>query len=227
MVGEPLAKDGMMIRAIAFDFDGVLAESVDVKTHAYTHLFAEEEKAKIEEIREYHLKNGGISRFEKFRHIYKDILRRPLSEEEFHSLCERFSQLVVDEVIASPWVAGAREFLQENREKYTFFIISGTPHEELADIVRSRGMECFFQEVLGSPDSKEELLRGVMQRHALEPKQMVFVGDAETDWDAAQKTKIPFIWRRASENDSPLENFLGVSISSLLQLSDSLSQVRP
>ena len=216
-----------MIRAIAFDFDGVLAESVDVKTHAYTHLFAEEKKETVEEIRTYHLINGGISRFEKFRHIYKNILRRPLSEEKFHSLCERFSQLVVDEVVASPWVAGAKDFLQENRGKYIFFIISGTPHEELADIVRSRGMESFFQEVLGSPDSKEDLLKGVMQRHSLEPKQMVFVGDAETDWSAAQKTKIPFIWRQASENVSPLKNFSGVSISSLLQLSDSLSQVRP
>jgi HAD superfamily hydrolase (TIGR01549 family) len=216
-----------MICAIAFDFDGVLAESVDVKTFAYTHLFEGEGEEKIERIREYHLKNGGISRFEKFKYIYKNILCRPLSEKEFYSLCERFSQLVVDEVVASPWVEGAREFLQDNKGKYTFFIISGTPHEELATIIRSRGMGSFFQEVLGSPDSKEKLLRDVMQRHKLEPEQMVFVGDAETDWNAARESKIPFIWRRVSENVSPLNGFSGGSISTLLQLSDSLSQLCP
>jgi HAD superfamily hydrolase (TIGR01549 family) len=216
-----------MIRAIAFDFDGVLAESVDVKTYAYTHLFEGEGKEKIEKIREYHLENGGISRFEKFKYIYENILCRPLSEEEFHSLCERFSQLVVDEVVASPWVEGAREFLQENKGGYVFFIISGTPHEELVDIVRSRGMDDFFQEVLGSPGSKEKLLREVMQRHKLEPDQVVFVGDAETDWSAARELKIPFIWRRVSENISPLKGFSGASISSLLQLADSLAQLCP
>jgi phosphoglycolate phosphatase-like HAD superfamily hydrolase len=224
-IQEPLTKGRIMIRAIAFDFDGVLVESVDVKTHAYTHLFEEEESEKIEKIRKYHLENGGISRFEKFRYIYKNILRRSLSDEEFHSFCERFSRLVVDEVIASPWVAGAREFLQEYKKEYIFFIISGTPHEELTDIVRSRGMERYFKETLGSPGSKEKLLSDVMQRHALDPKQLVFVGDAETDWNAAQKTKVSFIWRRTSENVPQLKGFSGASISSLLQLPDSLSHL--
>ena len=61
-------------RAIAFDFDGVLAESVDIKTRAYALLFKGEGDQSIRQIVDFHLKNGGISRFEKIRKIYNDIL---------------------------------------------------------------------------------------------------------------------------------------------------------
>ena len=98
-----------MIRAIVFDFDGVLVESVEVKTRAFARLFAGETPEAVERIVTYHRQHGGISRFEKFETIYRDLLKRPLSEEIFHALCEQFSRLVVEEVVAAPWVEGALE----------------------------------------------------------------------------------------------------------------------
>ena len=66
----------------------------------------------------YHIKNGGVSRFEKIRAFYKDILQRPLSDKRFQELVLRFSKLVIDEVVAAPWVEGAREFLSQNKKQY-------------------------------------------------------------------------------------------------------------
>ncbi len=83
-----------MLRAIAFDFDGVLAESVDTKTQAYASLFNNESDEAVRNIVEYHLKHGGVSRFEKFKTFYREILQRPLSEERFQELCDQFSILV-------------------------------------------------------------------------------------------------------------------------------------
>ena len=63
------------MKAIIFDFDGVIAESVDVKTEAFKELF----KAypdKVKAIADFHIDNGGMSRFDKFRHIYKNILKK-------------------------------------------------------------------------------------------------------------------------------------------------------
>ena len=91
-----------MIRAIVFDFDGVLVESVDVKTHAYARLFKEYGKDIVSKVVDYHVKNGGVSRFVKFRTIYSKILKKPLSEDIFKSLCDQFSNIVVDEVVAAP-----------------------------------------------------------------------------------------------------------------------------
>ena len=156
-----------MIRAIAFDFDGVLVESVEVKTRAFARLFNTEGPDAVRKILDYHLENGGVSRFEKFKTIYRSILKRPLSEEQFRSLCERFSELVVDEVVAASWVDGAEEWLIRHQGRYPLFVISGTPQEELQEIITRRGMAKFFTSVLGAPRTKGLLLRDASQQKVL------------------------------------------------------------
>ena len=58
------------IHAIVFDFDGVLAESIDVKTRAYALLFRDEGEEVVRKVIDFHLKNGGVSRFKKIRFDY-------------------------------------------------------------------------------------------------------------------------------------------------------------
>src|SRR3990167_3288293 len=125
-----------MIKAIIFDFDGVILESADIKTEAFKELFSEY-ASKIKEIVEYHLLNGGISRYVKFRYIYEHILGMHLSKQQEADLGERFSQIALEKVIRTPFVRGAQEFLGKNKRRYQFFICSGTPELELLDIVRA------------------------------------------------------------------------------------------
>lgn len=207
-----------MVRAIVFDFDGVLVESVEVKTNAFARLFAEEDSNTVERIVAYHLSNGGISRFEKFRAIYRDILQRPLSDKQFRALCDAYAKLVVDEVVAAPWVEGAEEFLRVNGKRFALFVVSGTPEDELKEIIRRRGSEKFFQEVLGSPQTKDVLLRGIMQRYALDPMELLFVGDAESDWLAARQLEIRFIWRQVTRDLARPSGFAGPAVASLVNL---------
>ncbi len=217
-------KSSPAIRAVAFDFDGVLAESVDMKTRAYALLFQDEGEDVVRQVVDFHLKNGGVSRFEKFRFYYSDILHRPLSEKHFQELCAQFSRLVVDEVVAAPWVDGAKEFLVRNEKQYTFAIISGTPEDELKDIVRRRKMDHFFCSVRGSPKDKVTLLGEVMDEYHLKPEEMVFIGDAETDWSAARETGVPFLWRCASGEADLLPDYTGPRLSSLSELEGNLGK---
>ena len=69
-----------MIKAIIFDFDGVIIESADIKTEAFRALF-ENYPEHVEAIAGFHIENGGMSRFDKFRHIYKNIINEELNEE--------------------------------------------------------------------------------------------------------------------------------------------------
>jgi phosphoglycolate phosphatase-like HAD superfamily hydrolase len=212
-----------LVRAIAFDFDGVLVESVEVKTKAFARLFAGEDLMILQQIIAYHLKNLGVSRFEKFRTIYRDILKRPLFEEQFRSICEQFSELVVDEVVAAPWVDGAEKWLIRHQGQYPLFVVSGTPQDELQEIVGRRGMAKFFDGVLGAPRTKDLLLRDALQRDGLSPTELVFVGDAATDWQAACQAGVWFIWRKSSEKMPSLPGFTGPSIPSLTDLDACLS----
>ena len=215
-----------MIRNIIFDFDGVLLESVEVKTRAFRQLFGGEPPEQVSKIIAYHLRNGGISRFEKFRTIYRDILERPLAESEFQRLCDRFAECVEDEVVASPWVPGAKEFLDAQRGKYRFFVVSGTPDAEIKNIVKRKHLGDYFVEVLGSPRNKAELLQDLAERHALVKSEMLYVGDSVNDWRAAQAFGIGFIWRRPSDALETLPDFLGPMIPSLLQLEEALQTCR-
>ena len=211
-----------MIRGIAFDFDGVLVESVDIKTRAYARLFGEYGEGVVSRVVDYHLMNGGVSRFVKFRTIYSEILNKPLSEKRFQSLCDEFSNIVVNEVVAAPWVEGAREFLENNKNRYLFFIVSGTPQDELRSIIRRREMDQYFCEVLGSPKNKKTLLEGALSRLKLFPEETVFVGDAETDWNAAKELGVTFLWRRVPSDAPLLSDYTGPQLISLSPLEENL-----
>lgn len=214
----------MVFRAIAFDFDGVIVESNEIKTKAFRQLFSAESPELLEQIVSYHLKNAGVSRFVKFETIYRDILRRPLSRSEFLHLGRKFAEAVIEEVVACPWVDGAPEFFQKYKESYSFFIVSGTPQVELEEIVRQRGISELFLEILGSPRSKDVLLNEILLKYGFSPEEMLFVGDAEIDWLAAQGAGVRFVLRSSPGMPRPLE-FSGPSIVSLASLSQYLSAV--
>jgi len=217
--------DSSSFQAIAFDFDGVLAESVEVKTRAYARLFDSESEKAVSQFVDYHIKNGGISRFEKIKMFYRDILRRPLDDKLFQELVLRFSKLVVEEVVAAPWVEGALGFLNQNEKQYKFFIVSGTPEDELKTIVDRREMGHFFDAVRGSPKDKVTLLTEIMGKYDLKPEKIVFVGDADTDWQASQQLKIPFLWRCVSKQVSPLAGYKGPRLTTLKDLEINLMEL--
>ncbi len=182
-----------MIRAIIFDFDGVILDSVDIKTRAFARLFEEHGPEVSRQVVEHHLAHGGVSRFRKFAHIYEHILHHPMPEGESERLGEKFSALVFDEVTKAAWIPGAPEFLQQHHGSCLFFIASGTPQEELERIVKLRDLEKYFTGVFGSPTTKDEIIRRIMTQHDLNAPEVMFVGDAMTDYQAAQSGKVSFI----------------------------------
>ena len=182
-----------MIRAIIFDFDGVILDSVDIKTKAFARLFEEHGPDVQRQVVEHHLAHGGVSRFRKFAHIYENILHRPMPEGESERLGGRFSELVFDEVVKAAWIPGAPEFLAQNHTRYRCFVASGTPQEELERIVRLRDLEKYFAGVFGTPPTKEEITRAIFAKEGLRNSEALFVGDALTDFNAAKACGVRFV----------------------------------
>ena len=207
----------MNIKAIIFDFDGVLVESVDVKTRAFAKLFDKEGKDIVRKVTTYHLVNGGVSRVNKFKHYYGEFLRRPLSEKKLDELCDAFSGLVIDEVTNSPYVKGAKEFLDSGHSKIDLYVASGTPEEELREIVRCRGMDKYFKGVYGSPAQKGEIARRVLRQNSYNTNEVVFIGDSITDLQGARDSGVGFIGRVADTGNT---SFAGMDIKVIKDLSD-------
>lgn len=190
-----------MIRAIIFDFDGVIVESVDIKTDAFARLFESEGKEVVKKVVEYHLANTGVSRFEKFKHIYKEILKKELKEEIFKDLCQQFSKLVVDEVVKAPFVLGAIEFLKNYAQEYKFFVVSATPEDELENILGRREIKHYFAGVYGAPQKKSAVIKKIIDTNNLRPQEVIYIGDALSDYKAAKINSVYFVARVQSDNN--------------------------
>ncbi|MDO9566761.1 MAG: HAD family hydrolase [Candidatus Desulfaltia sp.] len=180
--------------AVFFDFDGVILDSVDVKTRAFAKMFREYGPEVEKKVVEYHLNNGGVSRFDKFRYFYEKILNKPVDEEIIKGLSKQFSNLVVDEILASPFMPGAKESLENLKEKeIPCYIVSATPYEEINLIVEKKDLKEYFKEVHGSPRKKWEICQEIINRKNYNPQNCLFLGDAMSDYEAAQKNGICFL----------------------------------
>ncbi len=181
-------------QAVFFDFDGVILDSVDVKTQAFAQMFRKHGPEVERAVVEYHLTNGGISRFEKFRHYYEVLLGQPISEVELVSLGEEFSRIVFEQVLCAPYIAGALETLEKLlKESTPAYVVSGTPEEELGAIVERRGLTRFFLGVYGSPKTKMQILAEIMHKKRYTSERCLFLGDAMTDYEAAHVTAVRFL----------------------------------
>ena len=205
-----------MIKAIIFDFDGVIVESVDIKTKAFARLFEHEGGVVVEKVVDYHLKNGGVSRFDKFRYYYKEILKRPLSDQQFEELCSGFSELVMEEVVKAPYVKGSKEILDNYFRICQCFVATGTPQEEIDEIIIQRGMFPYFKGVYGAPKKKYVIVREILDSYGIKPEEVIYVGDAMSDYQAASENSVRFI-ARIHDNESI---FKGIECTKIMDLTD-------
>lgn len=191
------------IEAIFFDFDGVLAESSDIKTRAFSEMYKEHGSEVLARAVAHHRAHGGVSRIKKIRYCHREFLGTPVEGDELAALGERFSKLVVEAVVVAAWVRGARTLLDAQRGRRPMFIVSGTPEPELRDIVARRGMSDYFAAVRGSPPGKIAVINELLEAHGLAAERVLFIGDAMTDHDAAKATGVRFIGRVAPAEENP------------------------
>jgi HAD superfamily hydrolase (TIGR01549 family) len=209
---------GAGVKAIVFDFDGVILESLDVKTEAFRQLFADHPAGIADRVVKLHTENMGVSRYEKFKTIYRDFLDEPLDDAEMQRLGERFSALVFDGVVACDFVNGAPEFLERMAHDHQLYVASATPEEELQQIVEARGITRHFQEVAGTPRTKAEVVCEVLEAERLRPDEVLFVGDAITDYRGAAQHNARFVGRVPPGAGSPFADLDVPTVADLAEL---------
>ena len=184
---------------IFWDFDGVIKDSVEVKSNAFFKLFEEFGHDIALRVRSHHEDNGGLSRFEKLPIYLKWAGKKP-TEELLSEYCVKFSQLVKQDVIESKWVPGVLEFIRKNNKKSSFFIITATPQDEIEEIMIELGIMRYFIEVIGSPTNKEHAIKKILKKYSILPNNSIMIGDSYSDLYAANLNYVPFILRRTKNN---------------------------
>ncbi len=192
------------IKAIIYDFDGVICDSVNVKTEAFGEMYAQYGKEIQKKVIDYHLSHGGISRFEKFKYCHKTFLGKELDDKQVKDMGGYFSSLVLQKVIDSPFIPGADLFVSRMVNNYMQFICTGTPEKEIKKILDKRKLTDYFTNIYGSPQTKKEIIQKIVVDYSITTNEMIFFGDALTDYDAALHENVRFVGVRSFHTSFPL-----------------------
>jgi len=186
---------GTPLATLILDFDGVIVESIPLKTAAFRKVFSFAPPEHFDEIIAFHLENGGMSRYDKFRYIYANILHEPLAPEQEERLASEYVGLIFESMLTVPYVKGAEELLEGCSQRLPLYIVSATPEGEMHEIARRRDLTKYFVRIYGSPKTKAECIREILAETGASSEEALFVGDAPNDWDAARATGVRFVAR--------------------------------
>lgn len=175
-----------MIRCVVLDCDGVILETVGLKTDAFAASAAHLGPEAVRLLVDFHAAHGGVSRYEKYRHLWREFFKREITEDEMRDMVGRFLAAAADGLPKAPFVPGAREFIESWTGRLPLHVASGAPDEELKAILRIKGVDRHFVSIHGSPPAKADLLARIVAAEGIAPAETLMVGDSGTDLDAAR-----------------------------------------
>lgn len=183
------------MKIVLFDFDGVLQDSVEVKTNAFVDLYkGKATDNQLEQIKNYHLQHGGISRVQKIKFFEENILNNVIDDEVLSQRIENFKTIIWGKVKEAPLFSGVISLLHALKEKgCKMFIVSGAPRDEIWDILVRNKIEHYFEAIYDGRTSKEKHILEILSILNASKKEVIFLGDSETDIEASKECGIPFV----------------------------------
>ena len=194
--------------SIAFDLDGTLIDSAEIKCYAFGKLFRHYGPDIENAVMQDHLRHEGVSRFIKFERWYLNFLGLDYSDDIGRELSRQYNQIISDQIDSAPWMPGALEFIQEWHAKLPLYLASATPHDELQQFLERRSLTVFFRSAWGFPTAKHDALLQIIAELHSEPTAILMIGDAEADYHASLVAGVSFCRFMHSTSAWPLQREL-------------------
>jgi len=140
----------------------------------------------------YHKVHGGVSRYKKFEWFLPRCWAKPSRLKSRKPLATALRNTCWMSCAVAELIPGIQETLDSWRGKLPMFVCSGAPQEEVLAVLRERGLAGYFDGIHGSPPAKAVLLGQIVARQKLDPADVLMVGDAPTDRDAAETVGTQF-----------------------------------
>lgn len=179
-------------KTLVFDCDGVILDSNKVKTGAFYQAALSYGCGAADTLVQYHVANGGVSRYKKFTYFLEEIVRQP-SEKALNELLHIYAASVRKGLLSCAVAPGLKK-LRGQTINIPWIIVSGGDQDELRDIFSQRGIiEWFDGGIFGSPDSKEDILARESAKLNIQTPAL-FLGDSKYDHVAAQSAGLDFVF---------------------------------
>ena len=181
---------------IIFDFDGVILNSHKIKTSAFYYIFKMYGERNANKAKKIHLQYIGKSRYFKFKFIFKNILKKKLTEKEQVILDKKFEKFIRKKIKMIQPSNFLINFLKKNKNNVNFYISTATPQKKIIQTLKEKNLLKYFKKVYGSPTTKKEHLRKIQKNRRM----TIFIGDSYEDFKAAYSCKINFILKFCAAN---------------------------
>lgn len=187
-------------KTIFWDFDGVIKDSNDVKDEGYARLFEPFGPDVVNKAVEHNIAHGGISRFEKIPMYLKEYAGVEVPEAELQKYFSRYSELTIDGVVKSDYKKPIINYIDANWQRQSFYIVTGSSQGDIDAITERLGIRQYFKGIFGSPEKKPDIIARVLGQASFSKAQCCMIGDADTDWHAAEENNIDFFWVETKTN---------------------------
>lgn len=196
--------------AIAFDFDGTLIDTGEIKIHNYLQAFERifgTGKGDREIIKASSRRTYGANRFDQLADTLAS-LGLEATDEQKESWSHLYSSLNSKALVAVPEFLSVREVLLKLKNAgFALFAASGILEEEFIGEMTRRKLLDLFREAKGG--DKLGFLRSLKERGF---RPILFVGDTEFDRKTAEEAGVRFY---KVEKDSDIRALFGYVISLL------------
>lgn len=182
-----------MIKVIFWDFDGVILNSNEVRDNGFLEVLKDFPKEEVDKLLSFHRRNGGLSRYVKFRYFFEEIRKEPITDEEINTWALRFSEIMLSSLKdKSLLIAETVNFIKTNHQHYAMHIVSGSDQAELRALCKSLEIDHYFKSIHGSPTPKNDLVKSILEKHNYNPENGVLIGDSINDFEAAEVNNLYF-----------------------------------
>jgi phosphoglycolate phosphatase-like HAD superfamily hydrolase len=192
-------------RCVFLDCDGVIFDSNGFKIEGMRQALSAFDAAQLNAMEDFWRANGGVSRYEKFRHFFTNIAPEPDVAEAVRGAAERFGRFSRAAYSQHTPVPEALE-LARHAGPDRCYVVSGADESELVSVFAEKGISHLFSGVYGSPRPKLELVRTVLERVGAQPSEALLIGDGAGDHRVAKTLGMQFVylaqfseWRGARE----------------------------
>lgn len=172
-----------------FDCDGVILNSNKIKTNAFYEVASKYGKKQASELVNYHIKNGGVSRYKKFEYFKKNILSNDDTEICINRLCKEFSDIILRDLNESEINTEIFK-LRELYPDIPWSVVSGGDQDELRMVFKNKKIDKLFNKgIYGSPMDKVSIFKSLCDA---ENMPAIYFGDSKYDFISSNQCNIDF-----------------------------------
>lgn len=166
---------------------------MEVRDNGFRTVLADYPEEQVESLLDYHNKNGGLSRYVKFRHFQEKILKQEVNEGVVADMVDKFSSLMRKELISKHrLIQEVLSFIKCQHRNYEMHIVSGSDGEELRFLASQLGIDIYFKTIQGSPTPKISLVENILGEFKYDRKTVCLIGDSINDYEAPKANGIDF-----------------------------------